>query len=231
MKILAFDTSGPVASVAVTDGETVLGEYSLNHGKTHSQVIIHMADELLKRLDIGAGDIDLFAAAIGPGSFTGLRIGVTSVKAMAYATEKPVIGVPTLDALAFGNIQSIGLMACPMIDAKNGTVYSALYKMNDDTLERIIDYSWISVEEMLAKISNFEESTIFTGDGAIVHHELIKSKLGLKAVFARPNQMLQRASSVALLALDEYNAGKRGKVEDMVPFYIRKSQPEREDKK
>lgn len=127
MKVLALDTSSIVASVAVMNDGILLGEYTLNHNKTHSQKLVPIIQQLLSDLELEPFDIDLFAVSKGPGSFTGLRIAITTAKAMAYALDKPIIGVPTLDILAH-NISFCQHLICPIMDARNNRVYTALYK-------------------------------------------------------------------------------------------------------
>ncbi|HEX9062575.1 MAG TPA: tRNA (adenosine(37)-N6)-threonylcarbamoyltransferase complex dimerization subunit type 1 TsaB, partial [Clostridia bacterium] len=124
MKILALDSSSLVASVAITEDKKLLGEYNVNNGLTHSKNLMPMLTELMKTLGLKPSDIDMYAASIGPGSFTGIRIGVTSIKAMAYATGKPVASVPTLDALAY-NAEGFDGVICPIMDARNNQVYTA----------------------------------------------------------------------------------------------------------
>ena len=148
MKIMALDSSAMVAAVAVMEDEKLLGEYMLNHKKTHSQTLMPMVKQILDDLELAPEDMDVFAASTGPGSFTGLRIGVTSIKAMAYALNKPVVSVPTLDAIAY-NIPMSSYTVCPMMDARNSQVYTALYDWKEDSLERITEYMGIPVAQLV----------------------------------------------------------------------------------
>lgn len=232
MKVLAVDTSASVAAVAVMDDASLLGEYLLNHGKTHSQKLVPMIKELMDGLELLPGDIDLFAAASGPGSFTGLRIGVTTIKAMAFAAKKPVVSVPTLDALAYAIPLSDDLMVCPIMDARNRQVYTALYSLENGRQKNITEYMGVSVDELVKLIKSKKRKVIFTGDAVHLHRESLKTGLGEDCDFAPPCMLVQRASTVAQLALIRASGGELESCFDMVPFYLRKSQAEREyDKK
>lgn len=228
MKVLAVETSSHVAAVAVMDSGALLGEYLLDHGKTHSQRLVPMTNELLSALELKPGDIDLFAASCGPGSFTGLRIGITTVKAMAFAAHKPAVGVPTLDALAY-NIQSRGnVFICPVMDARNNQVYTALYSCEDGHFKNVTEYMGLAVEELVRLISGKNSDVVFTGDAAAIHEDFFKKELGERCSFAPPFLRCHRASSVAQLALLRASEGKLEDCYSLTPFYLRKSQAERE---
>jgi tRNA threonylcarbamoyladenosine biosynthesis protein TsaB len=228
MKVLAVDTSAQIASVAVVDESGLIGEFTLNHGKTHSQMLIHMIAELLSKLEMSPKDIDLFAVSIGPGSFTGLRIGVTSVKSMAYALDKPVIGVSTLDALAYG-IRSKERIICPMMDARNNYVFTALYKWENRKQIKLTEYMWVNVSDLIKQLKEKNSKIIFNGDAANMHKDLLEAELGEACEFAPENLMLQMGSSVAYIALKKAAKGMKESCYDLVPFYLRKSQAEREE--
>lgn len=227
MKILAVDTSAAVAGVAVMSDGVLLGEYFLNHKKTHSVKLMPMVEMLMRDLEIKPADIDVYAASIGPGSFTGLRIGVTAVKAMAYAAGKPVAGVPSLDALAF-NITADGALICPIMDARNNQVYTALYVKEKDALTNISGYMGVPVSELAGIIKSKNSKAVFVGDAAGIHRDFLMSELGERCEFAPSNLLLQRASSVAQLAHIKAVNGELQSCFEMVPFYLRKSQAERE---
>jgi tRNA threonylcarbamoyladenosine biosynthesis protein TsaB len=231
MKILAVDTSSAVAAVAILDESGLLGEYILNHKKTHSQRLVYMIKEIMENLELSPEDIDVYAASSGPGSFTGLRIGITTVKAMAFAAKKPVAGVPTLDALAY-NISDDGALVCPIIDARNNQVYTALYKYENNMPINITEYMGIPVTKLSDIIKGKNCNAVFTGDAVPIHRDFLKIELGDRCRFAPRFMLQQRASSVAELALFKALNGKLENCFDMVPFYLRKSQAEREyDKK
>lgn len=227
MKVLAVDTSSSVAAVAVMDGLQLLGEYSLNHRKTHSQKLMPMVKELLDSLELKPEDIDLYAASSGPGSFTGLRIGITTVKAIAYAVGKPVASVPTLDALAF-NMALSDKLICPMLDARNQQVYTAVYRWEKQAPVKLTEYMGIHIRELAELVKGKNQAAVFLGDAAELHKDLLRSELGEHFDLAPANLQLQRGASVAQAALYMAAQGMLENCFDMVPFYLRKSQAERE---
>jgi len=230
LKILAIDTSSVVAAVAVMDNDRLLGEYIINHKKTHSQKLMPMVSELMSSLELKPSDIDVFAASSGPGSFTGLRIGITTIKAMAYAVKKPVIGVPTLDALAY-NIPVTESLICPIMDARNNQVYTALYRRERGTLTNITEYLGVPIPEIVEIIKGKNQKVIFVGDAVEIHKEFIGEELGDMCEFAPGSLLFQRASSVAQAAKVRVLNGMLENSFDLVPFYLRKSQAEREYEK
>lgn len=227
MKVLAVDTSSDVASVAVLERDRVLSEFTIHHKKTHSQKLLPMISEVLRSLELTPGDIDLFAASSGPGSFTGLRIGVTTVKAMAYAAKKPVVGVPTLDALAY-NIPLCDRLVCPLMDARNNQVYTAIYGWDKDIPVNITEYMGIPINELADILKSKNKPVIFLGDAVEIHKAYLKGEFGERCVFAPVGLLLQRAVSVARAAIDRASNGFTENCFEMLPFYLRKSQAERE---
>jgi tRNA threonylcarbamoyladenosine biosynthesis protein TsaB len=231
MKILAVDTSSMVASVAIIENAKLIGEYTINHKKTHSQKLMPMVKELMDGLELRPADIDIFAASNGPGSFTGLRIGITSIKAIAFAAQKKVVGVPTLDALAY-NIVANNSLICPIMDARNNQVYTAIYKKENNNLLKVTEYMGVAVSELVQIIKGKNQKVIINGDGVELHRDYLIKELGNMCEFPQENLMLQRASSVAYVAQKLILEGLSENCFDMVPFYLRKSQAEREfDKK
>lgn len=227
MKVLAVDTSARVAAVAVMEDDTLLGEYVLNHKMTHSERVLPMVKDVMDSLEIKPEDIDVYAASSGPGSFTGLRIGITTIKAIAYAVQKPVVSVPTLDALAY-NVPMTDALVCPIMDARNNQVYTSMYKWENGSQVSIMDYVGIPVSELVNIIEGKNNKVVFVGDGVDVHRKYLKEQLADKCEFAPGNLKLQRASSVAQLALMKAKKGEVESAFDMAPFYLRKSQAERE---
>lgn len=225
MKVLAVDTTSNTASAAVMEDSRLLGEYTVNHKKTHSQKIMVMIDELLKSLELTPSDMDLFAAAVGPGSFTGIRIGVSTIKGMAHAVNKPVVSVNTLEALAY-NMPYCEHFIVPIMDARNNNVFTASYLWDEDFKE-VTPPEAVSIDECIENCIDFVE-TVFVGDGVDVYREHIKEKLGDMALFPGGNVLLNRASSVAALALLKAENGETLHYNELVPFYIRKSQAEQE---
>lgn len=225
MRVLAVDTSSNVASVAVMEDELLLGEYTLNHKKTHSQKIMVMIDRLLCDLELRAEDIDIFAAAVGPGSFTGLRIGVATVKALAHATGKRVVSVGTLEALAY-NVPYAEHIIVPIMDARRNNVFTASY-IWDEGFKEIGESEGITIEECIDACSDFLD-TIFVGDGARVHKDYIKERLGEHAIFPHGGVTNSKASSVAAIAMERAKNGETQSYLEMKPYYIKKSQAEKE---
>lgn len=227
MKILAVDTSCQVASVAVMDDEKLILEYTLNHRKTHSQKLMPMIEEALKSIELTCKDIELFSASVGPGSFTGLRIGVTTIKAMAYAVGKPVMSVNTLDALAY-NLVIPDVLICPIMDARNKQVYTAVYEYIGGEQKRITDYMGIHIDELVELLKEKGKKVYFVGDGVDVHGNSLMERMEDDCCLVPSHLMIQRASTVAYKAWIDFKAGKAESSFEMAPFYLRKSQAERE---
>jgi len=226
MRVLAIDTASNVATAAVSSGGVILGERILNFKKTHSQKLMPMVSELLAELELRAADIDLFAAATGPGSFTGLRIGVATIKALAHATGKPVVGVSTLAGLAY-NLPFCEHIIVPIMDARRNRVYTASYIWDEDGFKELSGAEVITIEECAASCGEFLD-TVFVGDGVPIYRELLTERLGDRAHFAPASAMLQRASSIAMIAEDMAERGETLHYNELVPFYINKSQAEQE---
>ena len=226
MKILSVDTSANVATVAITEDDKLICEFILNNKLTHSQTLMPIIDNVLKSADINLSCIDLIAVANGPGSFTGLRIGVSAVKGLATALDKQVVGVSTLMAMAY-NLPFCDGTICPIMDARRDQVYNALYKWEDGELLQLEEPRALGILELLEDIDE-KEKIIFLGDGVSVHKEIIKEKLGDRAVFAPPSANMQRASALSVAAKKLFDEGKAMNSEELIPFYLRKSQEERE---
>lgn len=227
MNLLAIDASGIAGSVAYIKDGKLAGEYYICDKLTHSQTIMPMLEDMKALLNINLEEVDAVAVTSGPGSFTGLRIGVTTAKALALALEVPIIGVPTLDTIAHAMVYTDYLI-CPIMDARRNQVYTALYKWEANNLKRLTEHMAVDIEAYILELSDREEKIIFLGDGVSVYENIIKEKLGEKAVFAPSFCNLQHASVLADVATKLY---KEGQVEDpalFVPIYLRKSQAERE---
>ncbi len=222
MKILAIDTSSPVASAAlVVDGQ-LTGEYVISNGKTHSQIIIPLISDMLEKSTVSIKDIDVFATSLGPGSFTGLRIGVATAKSFAHSGSKKIIGISALAGLNANIPCCHDAVVCPIMDARRGNVYNALYK-NDVLLK---EDRLISLDAVLEEIK--AHKTIFLGDGVFKHKETIINTMGDNAVFVPSNLNIQRASSIALLAYSRALNDDFDDVYSLEPIYVRPSQAERE---
>lgn len=230
MKILALDTSTNMASIAVMDENMLLGEYSLNQDLSHSENLLPMIKEILDSLNLKINDIDLYGVSIGPGSFTGLRIGVTTVKAFAHLFDKPIVGVSTLEALGFN--LAYNNIVVPMIDARRDRVYTGIYTWENAELVTLMEADALEMDILLEKLDNNYEKIVVNGNGTLLHRERIEKKLGSKVRFASIGDNSSRATSVGELALINYNKGQVDNYYTLAPDYLRKSQAERElDKK
>lgn len=227
MKLLAIDSSGLVASVAVLEEDSVLGEYSTNFKKTHSQTLLPMISELKKMLGLDMNAIDAIAVAGGPGSFTGLRIGSATAKGLGLALDKPLISVPTVDAMAYQLYGTKGLI-CPIMDARRAQVYTGIYTFEEDTFIVVEGQQAISIQELMGKLNAYRQPVTFLGDGVPVHKEILKELLQVPVYFAPSFASRQRAAVLGTLALAYMKEGKTEAAKDHKPDYLRLSQAERE---
>ncbi len=227
MKILAIDTSGGSLSAALLDDDRLQAEYLVNHGLTHSQRLMPLVNTMLGSCGVPLAEIDAFAAAKGPGSFTGLRIGVASVKALGFAENKPVMGVNTLEALCY-NLPGAGGVICPMLDARNRQAFAAVYRWTDGAPEEVLPPQAMAVEALCDVLKEYHEPVLLLGDGAAVYEETLAETLGSAAQFAPPHLLLPRASSVAWAAKRALEAGEMSDGKLLKPEYLRKSQAEQE---
>lgn len=226
MKILAFESSAKAASCALLIGGALMAEYYQNSGQTHSRTLTKMAEDLLKNCDLTPADIDAVACAAGPGSFTGVRIGVAAAKGFAWGREIPCCGVSTLEAMAWQLADRDALIVCAM-DARRGQLYNALFAGGSGRPVRLTDDRAISAEALADELRKIEKTKIIVGDGALVCYNALDGKLdGLTL----PPECLrfQHASGVALAAADAIASGKSCDAAALVPNYLRLSQAERE---
>lgn len=221
MKILALDTSTMISSCAVLDEGQVLGEYSLNQNETHSENLVPMVKEVLENLNLKIEDIDVYGVAIGPGSFTGLRIGVATVKAFAHVFNKPVVGVSTLEALAY-NLPYHKIIV-PMIDARRDRVYTGIYTWEIEKVKVIMEPTVLDINELLDILEGYDE-LIVNGNGSALHKETIKNRLKNKVMFSTMGNNFCRAISIGELALMKYNDGYSDDFYTLVPEYLKESQ-------
>lgn len=227
MKILAIDSSGLVASVAILDEDQLVAEYTVNYKKTHSQTLLPMLEEVKKMIDLDLTSIDALAIAGGPGSFTGLRIGSATVKGLGLALNKPIIHVPTLEGLAY-NLYGTENLVCPIMDARRNQVYTGIYRFDEEKLVSIEKQCAIGIEELLEKLNQLKEKVILLGDGVPVYKDIIENKLAVPYSFAPAHANRQRAGSVAALATQYYKESKVVSAVEHAPDYLRLSQAERE---
>ena len=172
MKILALDSSGLVASVAVVENDTLLAEYTVNYKKTHSQTLLPMLDEISNMTELDLSTIDAIAVAGGPGSFTGLRIGSATAKGLGLALEKPLISIPTTAAIAY-NIWDTNKFVCPIMDARRNQVYTGIYEFCDGKLQILENQMAVSVTEIAEKLNALGREVIFLGDGVPVYRKTL----------------------------------------------------------
>lgn len=225
MIVLSVDSSSKVATVAILKDDVLLGEYILNDKREHSVILMPLIETLLKECNLTIDDIDGYVVSKGPGSFTGLRIGMATIKGMSFGNNKPYISISSLDALAYNLISFNGII-CPIMDALRENVYTALYKNNNDSLEKIMDYTALDIDELVNLLKDKNEEVIFVGDGLYKHKKYICDNFP-KAHFAPVHLNIIRASSLGELGL---NLLKKGICDDSnsAPIYLKKPQAERE---
>ena len=226
MKILAFETSAKAASVALLEKGKLLGEAYQNTGLTHSQTLMVMAEDLLKSCNLTAGDVEAVAVAAGPGSFTGVRIGVAAAKGFAWGAELPCYGVSTLEAMALSLGAYQGYVV-PAMDARRSQVYTAVFHAEKGVITRVEEDMAISLAELGEKIKNYEENVFLVGDGALLCYNTLLEEVP-QLVLPPEHRMHQRASGVALAAQAMADAGISGNGAELTPNYLRLSQAERE---
>ena len=232
MKIIALDSSGLVASVAVLEDGTLLAEYSVNYKKTHSQTLLPMLDEIAAMTELDKASIDAISVAAGPGSFTGLRIGSATAKGLGLALGKPIIEVPTLAGMAFNLPYAAGLV-CPVMDARRQQVYNGIYRFEGAVLKTVIDQRPIAAADLISELNEMDTEltsagVIFLGDGSYVVEPYAKEKLKVPFSFAPAHLARQSAGSVGALAMQLFKQGKYVRAEEHAPIYLRKSQAEQE---
>ena len=227
MKILAFDSTAKIASVAVSDNETVLGSYSIDNGLTQSELLLPMAEDLLKSLKLSFSDIELLACSVGPGSFTGVRIGVSLVKGIAFGKNIPCAEISTLEALA-ENLSGLYGIILPCMDARRGQFYTAIFEADENGIKRISDDEALSAKELAQKLEVYPDKPIYVvGDGYKIAHKLL-SEQGVKLLATPEALRAQDAASIAKLAARKYAAGEAVSDKEISPTYLRVPQAERE---
>lgn len=227
MKILGIDSSGLTASVALTENNILLAEYTVCYKKTHSQTLLPMLDEIIEMTETDLKQIDAIAVSAGPGSFTGLRIGSATAKGLGLALDIPIIPVPTVDALAY-NLFGTSAVVCPIMDAKREQVYTGIYEFQDGKFIVLEQQNAVSLEELMLRLNKRGRETIFLGDGVAVYKDRIKQSLTVPFYFAPGHLSGQRACAVAVLGAAYFEEGKTESAKKHVPVYIRMSQAERE---
>lgn len=228
MKVLAIESSGLVASVAIADEDHILCEFMTYHKKTHSVTLMPMISNAFKAISLEPGDIDVIAVSGGPGSFTGLRIGSSTAKGLAHVWDVKIANVPTLDVLA-NNIGSTNALICPMMDARRKQVYTAIYAYEEGQIKRLSDMMCIGIQELSEIIKSYNKEIIFVGDGIVPNlQELTKSLESVKWQISPPHLRMQRAAVLADLGIQYAKEGKLESHMEHAPIYLRKPQAERE---
>lgn len=225
MKLLAVDTASKSASVALHDGKKLLGELFTDCGLTHSVTLMPAIESLLSACNTAVSEIDLFAVATGPGSFTGLRIGIASVKGLAFTGSTPCVAVSTLEGLAY-NLRGMQGIACAVMDARRGQLYNALFSLGDSPV-RFTPDRIVMLDELAAELAAKEEPIHLVGDGAALFYERFGK--GLARVSMAPQERcMGRGSGIALAALAQYEKTGSVSPDALVPLYLRLPQAQRE---
>ncbi len=223
MKVLGIDTSTSSGSVGLIEEESIIAEYLLNINVTHSERLLVTIERILQEAHWTVGDLDGWAISLGPGSFTGLRIGVSTVKGLALATQKPIAGISTLDILAH-QIPFTPYLICPIIDARKEEVYTSFYRYGEgNELKRQSDYLAIKPQNLIKKI---RERVIFVGDGVRTHGDYLRKFLESHAVFAPHSLNFPHGSGVARLGLELFRKGETLDLAAFTPLYVRPSEAE-----
>ncbi|MBQ6380392.1 MAG: tRNA (adenosine(37)-N6)-threonylcarbamoyltransferase complex dimerization subunit type 1 TsaB [Clostridia bacterium] len=225
MKILAIDSSAVSCSVAISEDEHILASAFVNNGLTHSQTLLPMVERVCLEAGCPVGEIDLFAVTNGPGSFTGVRIGVAALKGMAFAADKPCIGISTLEVIA-ANVQQEGCIALACMDARRNQVYTATFESG--TLKRLSEDEAAAVESMAPRIQAYDKKVYVCGDGAKLAYDILKTKCS-NVYLPQEDEIYQNAEMLCILAYRQRDKAVPGS--QLVPTYLRMSQAERELKK
>ena len=226
MRVLALDSSGLVATVALVEDDQMIAEYTVNYKKTHSQTLLPMLDEIVKMTEFDLNTIDAIAVAGGPGSFTGLRIGSATAKGLGLALSKPLIHVPTVDGMAYNLYGNKGLI-CPIMDARRNQVYTGIYRFEAE-FEVVEEQMAIAVQDLIKKLNLCGEHVTFLGDGVPVYAKLLEEGLKVPYSFAPAHMNRQRAATVGCLGMKYLAEGKVETAREHQPDYLRVSQAERE---
>lgn len=226
MKILAIESASIIASCAVSENDMVLGEYSLGHKKTHSEKLMPLIEKLLDDMEIDIKDIELIAISEGPGSYTGLRIGASIAKSIAYAINVPIVNIPTMKSLA-SNIYSTDKYIVPVMDAKSGRLYSGIYTWENDNLITFKEQFPSNIDELVELLNNFGKPIILSGDGSENYKNIFMDKLKIEYNFSPKQFNMLSASSLVYLGYNMSLNGETINPSEFYPKYLRLSQAER----
>ncbi|MBO4510787.1 MAG: tRNA (adenosine(37)-N6)-threonylcarbamoyltransferase complex dimerization subunit type 1 TsaB [Lachnospiraceae bacterium] len=243
--ILAIESSGLTASVAVMSNGRLAAEYTVNNKKTHSRTLLPMINEVMKALELEPGELNCIAISCGPGSFTGLRIGSATAKGLGLALDKPIAEVSTLKGLAYNLCGNEGCVICPIMDARRQEVYTGAYEfvrietnenrenskkdsVSSFEMKTLITERAVPLTDMLSELEKLGKKVIFNGDAVPVYKDIIAEKFSLEYSFATETLLLQRAASIAALGEKIFLSGEAKDADVHTPVYLRKSQAERE---
>jgi len=225
LKILGIDTSTKSCNLGLIEDEDVLIEYTINGlKKKHSSILLPAIKDLLETIDLKIEEVDGIAVSIGPGSFTGLRIGLCVAKGLCYARSLPLLGIPTLDAMAFP-LKEIPYLICPVLESKKDEIYDVVFR-GGNSLHRVMDYKCEDIQSLLVRFSPLNEKIIFLGDGIKKYWDIIKEKLGKDALFIDSQINLPMATNIAFLGLNKLKKREKKDISTITPFYLRKSEAE-----
>mgnify|MGYP004538167877 CR=1 FL=1 len=228
MYLLAIETTGPSGSAALLDEEGNVLAYEVSEEQmSHLKKLMPMIQSLLTQTGVSKQEISYVAPSIGPGSFTGLRIGAATVKGLGLALEKPVISVPTCHGLAY-NLWNSDRLICPIMDARRSQVYTGIYEFTKDGMQVLLDQSAMDIRALAEKLNTMGREVIFLGDGCPVYASVLAECMQVPYAFAPAHLNRQRASAVASLGAEYFKQGKQEPADDLIPIYLRKSQAERE---
>lgn len=227
MKLLAIDSSGLVATVALLCDDVLVGEYTIHNKKTHSQTLLPMIHDMMQMAGVDVCELDGISVAAGPGSFTGLRIGASTAKGLAQALHIPIVAVPTLEGLAF-NLMGAEALVCPMMDARRNQAYYGIYNVSGKCPVAVEEQAAAPVEDVVEKINILKKPVIFIGDGVPVFREQLEQKVEVPYQFGADSVRYQRASSIAALGRIYFENDCQMEAKEFAPVYLRMSQAERE---
>ena len=226
MKILAVDTSATAASVAIAEENKLIGEFSIDTALTHSRTLMPMLEQLLKNTGSTIDDIEALAVNVGPGSFTGVRIGVAAVKGLAFSKNLPCVSVSTLHSMAY-NMLGCDCIVCAVMDARCSQVYNALFRVEGEKVTRLTEDRALSLSDLKQELKSIKEKIILVGDGAILCSNYLGTELD-NVVLAPFNKRVQTASSVAYAAFEKLKLGEKLTAQQLMPVYLRLPQAQRE---
>ena len=226
MKILAVDTSATSASVCVAQEDKIIGEFSINTALTHSQTLIPMIEQLAEKTGVTLDNIDAIAVNAGPGSFTGVRIGVAAVKGIAFSRNIPCVSVSTLESMAY-NMLDNDCIVCSVMDARCSQVYNSLFRVKDGKVTRLIEDRALSLTDLKLDLQKYNDKIILVGDGAEITFNYFENSLQ-NVFLASVNNRVQKASSIACVAFKKINNGETLNASELMPVYLRLPQAQRE---